>query len=43
METIQAKPDTYKGPVDESEIAARKRLSDAGKTTCVSTLPAPAD
>ena len=35
---------THNGPVDESNIAARKRLRPgAGKTTWASTPPAPAD
>lgn len=34
---------TYKGPVDESAIAALNKRCGAGKRTCAYTLPAPAD
>lgn len=34
---------TYKGPVDESAIAARNRDSGAGNSKWASTLPPPAD
>lgn len=35
--------DTYKGPVEESAIPARKRLRSDGYRKWASTLPAPAD
>lgn len=33
----------YNGPVEESNIAARKDGFEGGKRTCASALPAPAD